>query len=128
MGIRNAVNATVFQSDDYGPYRYRFDSFAQFKAYTDIVKNVGQIIQSSAAILHLPSELSWANIKATIQIMYKKAIPQVHVYQFLTKSLDYLEVDTKVKGLSKLSPFVTQLLVDGMWGMFGYNHPLSQWN
>ena len=120
------MNATVFQSDDYGPYRYRFESFALFKAYTDKVKNIGQIIQSSASILHLPSELSWANIKATIQIMYKKAIPRVHLYQFLTKTLDYLEIDTNVKGMSKLSPFLTQKMIDSMWGIFGYGHPFRQ--
>jgi len=126
--VHMALNATILKAQELHQFSDWDQSFAQYKAYQDFRERISQMIQSSAAILHLPSELSWANIKATIQIMYKKAIPQVHVYQFLTKTLDYLEVDSKVKGLSKLSPFLTQLMVDGMWGMFGYNHPLRQWN
>jgi len=122
--IRKAVNATVFQYE----YSNRYESYDQFKAYKEFVKNIGQIIQSSASILHLPSEISWANIKATIQIMYKKAIPRVHLYQFLTKNLDYLEIDTDVKGMSKLSPSLTQQMVDTMWHIFGYGHPFRLHN
>jgi len=122
--VHKALNATILKAQELWRFRDWQNDYEQYKAYKDFNERIGQMIQSSAAILHLPSEISWANIKATIQIMYKKAIPQVHLYQFLTRTLDYLEVDTNVKGVSKLSPFVTQLLVDAMWGMFGYSHPL----
>ena len=122
--IHNVVNATVFESDR--GYQLRFGNFALYKAYREFAKNIGQMIQSSASIIHLPSELSWANIKAAIQTMYKKAIPRIHLYQFLTKTLDYLEIDTNVKGMSKLSPFLTQKMIDSMWGIFGYGHPFRQ--
>merc|ERR1719391_707545 len=126
--IHKALNATVLQANQFYEYRNRETDFAQYKAYKDFMERIGQIIKSSASILHLPSEFSWANIKATIQIMYKKAIPRVHLYQFLTKNLDYLEIDTDVKGMSKLSPSLTQQMVDTMWHIFGYGHPFRLHN
>ena len=101
------------------------DNYQDYKEYQKYEEQIERMIQASASILHLPGEMAWDNIKATFQIMWKKAIPQVHLYQFLIETLDYLEVDTSVKGMSKLSPILTQSLMDMMWGLFGYIQPIT---
>jgi len=126
--IHKALNATILEDQASLRFPDWQTDYHQYKAYQEFMEQIGQMIQSSAAILHLPSEMTWSNIKAAIQTTYKTAIPQVNLYQFFTRTLDYLEMDTNVKGMSTLSPFVTQLLVDMMWGMFGYGHPLHSWN
>jgi len=123
--LHNVLNSTILKPENMYRFRNWQDNYQEYKDYQEFMERVGQMIQSSAAILRLPSELSWSNIKAAIQTMYKTAISQVHFYQFLTRTLDYLEMDTDVKGVSKLSPYVTQLVVDGMWGMFGRLTPLA---
>merc|ERR1712029_453363 len=120
--LHNVLNSTILRPENFYHFRNWQNDYQEYQAFTE---RIGQMIQSSATILHLPSELSWSNIKAAIQTMYKTAIPQIHFYQFLTRTLDYLEMDTEVKGVSKLSPFVTQRVVDGLWGMFGWIHPLA---
>jgi len=121
--IYKAINATVLEER-----RQRSNvenDFQAFREYKKFEEKVESMIQASATILHLPNQLSWDSIKATLQAMWKKTIPQIHQYQFLTKTLDYLEIDTDEKGMSKLSPFLTQALVDMMWGLFGYIHPIT---
>jgi len=122
--IHNALNETILQAQTSLRFPDWQDDYRQNKAHGKFMERFDQMIQASADILHLPTELSWSNIKAAIQSIYKTAIPRVNLYQFLFFSRDYLEIDTDVEGMSKLSPFVTQLLIDEMWGMFGYNNPL----
>ena len=124
----SVVNATVLE--DMRRYRFRDidQDYQEFKRYEDFMKQVDSMAGAVSATLHLPSELSWENIKLTLQTIYKKAIPQVHLFQFLTRrSLDYLDIETDVKGMSKLSDFVTQAFVNSMWGLFGYIHPLGEY-
>jgi len=124
----SVVNATVLE--DMRRYRFRDidQDYQEFKRYEDFMKQVDSMAGAVSATLHLPAELSWENIKLTLQTIYKKAIPQVHLFQFLTRrSLDYLDIETDVKGMSKLSDFVTQAFVNSMWGLFGYIHPLGQY-
>ena len=110
--LHNVLNSTILRPENFYQFRNWQNDYQEYKEYQAFMERIGQMIQSSATILHLPSELSWSNIKAAIQTMYKTAIPQINFYQFLTRTLDYLEMDTNVKGMSTLSPFVTQLLVD----------------
>merc|ERR1712111_49822 len=107
--LHNVLNSTILKPENMYRFRNWQDNYQEYKDYQEFMERVGQMIQSSAAI----------------QTMYKTAISQVHFYQFLTRTLDYLEMDTDVKGVSKLSPYVTQLVVDGMWGMFGRLTPLA---
>jgi len=123
--IFEAINATVLENRRRRTDFDNGETYQKYKDYKKYEETIQRMVLSSAAILHLPGEMTWDNIKATMQVMWKKAIPQVHVYQFLTKTLDYLEVDTTIDGMSKLSPYLTKRLVDMMWGMFGYLHPIS---
>jgi len=123
--IFEAINATVLENRRRRTDFDNGETYQKYKDYKKYEETIQRMVLSSAAILHLPGEMTWDNIKATMQVMWKKAIPQVHVYQFLTKTLDYLEVDTTIDGMSKLSPYLTRELVDMMWGMFGPVHPIS---
>jgi|ERR1712038_1372089 len=99
------------------------NDFEAFKEYEKFEENVQRMINSATAIVELPSEMTWAGIKSAIQAMYKKAISQVHVFQFLTKKLEYLTLDREV-GLSKLSTIATQAFVDSM---YWFPTPLKQY-
>jgi len=101
-------------------------SFQDVKEYEAFEERVKNMINSAGVIVKLPQELTWSGLKSAIQAMYKKAISQVHVFQFLTKKLEYIELD-KETGFSKLSPFITQAFTDSLYYMFRYMTPLRQY-
>ena len=124
--IVNAVlNSTHLEHVRRYQFPYLSTDYHQNKKYQKWAKQVEQIVSGAVSILHIPSELSWENIKLAIQTTYKKAIPKVHLFQFLTKKKEYLDVDINVRGMSKLSDYLTQHFVNSIWGMFGYIHPLG---
>ena len=100
-------------------------SFQDVKEYEAFEERVMNMINSASVIVKLPQELTWSGLKSAIQAMYKKAISQIHVFQFLTKKLEYIELDKEV-GISKLSPFITQAFTDNLYWMFRYMTPLRQ--
>jgi len=100
-----------------------FQSVKEWEAFEERVNNM---INSGSQIVKLPQELTWSGIKSALQAMYKKAISQIHVFQFLTKRLDYIEMDREA-GFSKLSPLVTEMFTDSLYYMFRYMTPLRQW-
>lgn len=102
------------------------NDFQAVKEYEAFEERVNNMINSGSAIVKLPKELTWPGLKSALQAMYKKALSQVHVFQFLTKRLDYIEMDRSV-GLSKLSPFVTEQFTDSLYYMFRHMTPLGQW-
>merc|ERR1712226_875118 len=59
----------------------------------------------------------WADNKSSVQAMYKKALPQVQLFQFLTKKLTYIDLDRDSK-MYKLSDFITKNMVDSMHWAF----------
>ena len=101
------------------------NDFHQVRDYEAFEERVFNMINSAGAIVMLPKELTWSGVKTAIQAMYKKAISQIHVFQFLTKKLEYIELDKEV-GISKLSPFITQAFTDNLYWMFRYMTPLRQ--
>ena len=109
---------------------YRFgdmdNDYNSFKEYQEYEREVGNMLSASTTIASLPSEISWDNFKLNLQSMYKKAIPQIHLFQFLIQKQDYLKIDTNIQGMSQLSDMVTKNLMYAMWGLFGYIHPLSK--
>jgi len=124
--VHGLVNSTVLENYIRRVFPGKDTNYNHYKGHIDFLNKVDGMVKASSSILRLPSELSWENIKYALQTMYKKAIPQVHLYQFLTHSLDYLEIDSNVKGMSKLSDFVTQHLVDALWDVFGCLYPLGK--
>jgi len=100
-----------------------FQSVKEWEAFEERVNNM---INSGSQIVKLPQELTWSGIKSALQAMYKKAVSQIHVFQFLTKRLDYIEMDREA-GFSKLSPLVTEMFTDSLYYMFRYMTPLRQW-
>ena len=62
-------------------------------------------------------DMDWAGIKSSFQAMYKKALPQVQLFQFLTKKLTYIDLDRDSK-MYKLSDFLTKNMVDSMHWAF----------
>merc|ERR1711951_341311 len=100
-------------------------SFQDVKEYEAFEERVMNMINSASVIVKLPQELTWSGLKSAIQAMYKKAISQTHVFQFLTKKLEYIELVKEV-GISKLSPFITQAFTDNLYWMFRYMTPLRQ--
>ena len=122
--IKKAVNDTILS----GERRWRLrdeNDFEAFKDYEKFEENVNNMIDSAATSVHLPQNLTWdddlltcaSGIKSSLQAMYKKAIPQVHLFQFLTKKMQYLTHDNSV-GLSKLSPVATQAFMDSLYWFF----------
>ena len=124
--VHGFVNSTVLENYIRRVFPGKDTNYNHYKGHLDFLNKVDGMVKASSLILRLPSELSWENIKYALQTMYKQAIPQVHLYQFLTHSLDYLEIDTNVKGMSKLSDFVTQHLVDALWDVIGCRYPLGK--
>ena len=110
--------------------KYRFgdmdNDYDSFKEYQEYESEVGNMLSASTTIASLPSEISWDNFKLNLQSMYKKAIPQIHMFQYLIQKQDYLKIDTNIQGMSHLSDMVTKNLMYAMWGIFGRIHPLSK--
>ena len=124
--INAVLDAIVFIEPCFYGY-CNLDNFHGYKEYQKFRTQIDNMIRTSSDILQLPNELTWRSIKRAIQKTYKDAIPKVHLYQFLTKTLEYLDIDTAVEGMSKLSPSMTQKLIDGLWGMFGREHPITNY-
>lgn len=114
--VKKVVNDTILSHERRWRLRDEND-FEAFKDYEKFEENVNNMIGSGAAIVHLPRDLTWDGIKSSVQTMYKKAIPQVHLFQFLTKKIQYLTLDNSV-GLSKLSPVATQAFMDSLYWFF----------
>ena len=100
------------------------EDYRVYKEYQEYEEQIGNIVRASTSCLRLPSKISWDNLKLSLQSMYKNVIPQIHLFQFLIQKQDFLKMDTQ--GMSILSDFLTQNLVDAMWGMLGRIHPLSK--
>lgn len=81
--VSTLVNDTILARERRWRLRDEND-FEAFKEYEKFEDNVQRMINSATAIVELPSEMTWAGLKSAIQAMYKKAISQVHVFQFLT--------------------------------------------
>ena len=96
------------------------------REYQEYEREVGNMLSASITIASLPSKISWDNFKLNLQSMYKKAIPQIHLFQYLIQKQDYLKIDTNIQGMSQLSDMVTKNLMYAMWGIFGRIHPLSK--
>merc|ERR1711983_584180 len=114
--VKKLLQDTILRREVYWRVeRRRYENdYEASKAYEKFEENVNRMINAATAIVQLPSEMTWPGLKSAIQAMYKKAVSQVHVFQFLTKKLEYLTLDRDV-GMSKLSPYVTQLLVNAMY-------------
>merc|ERR1711963_885862 len=105
-------------------YRDMDNDYNSYKEYQEFEKEVGNMFSASTTIASLPSEISWDNFKLNLQSMYKKAIPQIHMFQYLIQKQDYLKIDTNIQGMSQLSDIVTKNLMYAMWDIFGPIHPL----
>ena len=75
------------------------------------------VIQLSTKHVIYSQDMDWAGIKSSFQAMYKKALPQVQLFQFLTKKLTYIDLDRDSK-MYKLSDFLTKNMVDSMHWAF----------
>ena len=102
------------------------NDYYSYKEYQKYEREMGNGLSALTTIASLPSEISWDNFKLNLQSMYKKAIPQIHLFQFLIQKQDYLKIDTNIQGMSQLSDMVTKNLMYAMWGIFGSIHPLSK--
>ena len=102
------------------------NDYYSYKEYQKYEREVGNMLSASTTIASLPSEISWDNFKLNLQSMYKKAIPQIHLFQYLIQKQDYLKIDTNIQGMSQLSDMVTKNLMYAMWGIFGRIHPLRK--
>ena len=120
---KKLVNDTIMKRERWFRLRGKENDFETVQEWEKFEDNVDNAIGAATTIVQLPRDLTWPGIKSAVQAMYKKAIPQVHLFQFLTKKIEYLTLDSSVVGLSKLSPFITQKLVDGM---SGFPSPLRQ--
>ena len=121
---KKLVNDTIMKRERWFRLRGEENDFETVQEGEKFEDNVDNAIGAATTIVQLPRDLTWPGIKSAIQSMYKKAIPQVHLFQFLTKKIEYLTLDSSVVGLSKLSPFITQKLVDSM--SLGFPSPLRQ--
>ena len=120
------VNSTILMPARKWTYRDMDNDYNSYKEYQEFEKEVGNMFSASTTIASLPSEISWDNFKLNLQSMYKKAIPRIHLFQYLIQKQDYLKIDTNIQGMSQLSDMVTKNLMYAMWGLFGYIHPLSK--
>ena len=102
------------------------NDYYSYKKYKEYEREMGNMLSASITIASLPSKISWDNFKLNLQSMYKKAIPQIHMFQYLIQKQDYLKIDTNIQGMSQLSDMVTKNLMYAMWGFFGSIHPLSK--
>lgn len=93
------------------------DNYNEVREFEEYEENIVSAIDSGAAILQLPQDMDWAGIKSSFQAMYKKALPQVQLFQFLTKKLTYIDLDRDSK-MYKLSDFLTKNMVDSMHWAF----------
>merc|ERR1711997_1375933 len=88
--VKNVVNDTILSRERRWRLRDEND-FEAFKDYEKFEEIVNNMIDSAAASVHLPPDLTWdddlltntcaSGIKSSVQTMYKKAIPQVHLFQ-----------------------------------------------
>jgi len=122
--VHSALNVTVWHPCSTTSY-CNLEDYWVFREYKRFQEQNQDMVDTSASIVRLPTDLSWNSVKATLQTIYKEGVQNVHLFQFLTKTLDYLNIDTGVKGMSQLSPSMTQALTDSMWHLFGRIHPIS---
>ena len=122
--VHSALNVTVWHPCSTTSY-CNLEDYWVFREYKKFQEHNQDMVDTSASIVRLPTDLSWNSVKATLQTIYKEGVQNVHLFQFLTKTLDYLDIDTGIKGMSQLSPSMTQALTDSMWHLFGRIHPIS---
>ena len=120
------LNSTILTRER----KYRFhgmdNDYNIYKKYQEFEREVDNMFHASKSIASLPSEISWDNFKFNLQSMYKNAIPQIHLFQYLIHFKNYFKIDTNIQGMSQLSDMVTKNLMYAMWDIFGPIHPLSK--
>ena len=124
------VNATMVEKMKKSVYAQMDQDYYTFKGFNKYLEGLNNGFADTMDYIHLPSELSWENIKLALQTTYRKALPKVMLINKgpvgKIKSMENIAVESDVKGMMKLSDIMTLVLVHSMWGLFGQKHPLSK--